>query len=73
MSPEINLTIDYTVYIIKNRCAKCDLEKCTVVGQIPIKIVKKKGPVLNNKLEKTQIHKIYVHELQECVIKQGSF
>lgn len=42
MSPEINLTIDYTVYIIKNRCAKCDLEECTIVGQIPIKIVSKK-------------------------------
>lgn len=38
MSPEINLTIrlDYKVYIIKNWCAKCDLEKCTIVEQIPI-------------------------------------
>lgn len=34
---------------------------------------KKKIPGLNNKLKKIQIHKISVNELQEYIIKQGSF
>lgn len=33
----------------------------------------KKIPILNNKLKKIQIHKIYVNELQDYIIKQGSF